>query len=160
MASHRNFLITLAGLLTEVMRRYRDKKLESWVKDLGGGGRGEPTIVTPKQCETVRMGPRGGRHCLIERYTSQTRSDIGPRWKSTFPLCPTAGRGLRMIMGSNRTKILLKRCSAHANDDENDLSRRLTHPTRFHKEMVAVVPRFVHGNNNQISSSRRSSWSL
>lgn len=29
---------------------HRDKKLESWVKDLGGGGRGEPTIVTPKQC--------------------------------------------------------------------------------------------------------------
>lgn len=32
-------------------RTDRDKKLESWVKDLGGGGRGEPTIVTPKQCE-------------------------------------------------------------------------------------------------------------
>ena len=32
----------------------RDKKLESWVKDsafLGGAGKGEPTIVTPKQCE-------------------------------------------------------------------------------------------------------------
>lgn len=28
-----------------------DKKVESWVKDLGGGGRGEPTIVTPAQCE-------------------------------------------------------------------------------------------------------------
>ena len=31
----------------------RDKKLESWVKDstfLGGAGKGEPTIVTPKQC--------------------------------------------------------------------------------------------------------------
>lgn len=26
-----------------------DKKLESWVKDLGGAGRGEPTIVTPRQ---------------------------------------------------------------------------------------------------------------
>lgn len=29
-----------------------DKKLESWVKEsafLGGAGRGEPTIVTPKQ---------------------------------------------------------------------------------------------------------------
>ncbi|KAJ9122292.1 hypothetical protein QFC22_001713 [Naganishia vaughanmartiniae] len=26
-----------------------DKKLESWVKDLGAAGRGEPTIVTPKQ---------------------------------------------------------------------------------------------------------------
>lgn len=33
----------------------RDKKLESWVKDstfLGGAGKGEPTIVTPKQCKT------------------------------------------------------------------------------------------------------------
>jgi 1-phosphatidylinositol-3-phosphate 5-kinase len=32
----------------------RDKKLESWVKDsafLGGAGKGEPTIVTPKQCK-------------------------------------------------------------------------------------------------------------
>lgn len=28
---------------------YRDKKVESWVKDFGGGGRGEPTIVTPLQ---------------------------------------------------------------------------------------------------------------
>lgn len=31
-----------------------DKKLESWVKDtafLGGASKGEPTIVTPKQCE-------------------------------------------------------------------------------------------------------------
>jgi len=26
-----------------------DKKLESWVKDLGVAGRGEPTIVTPRQ---------------------------------------------------------------------------------------------------------------
>ncbi|BEJ13748.1 hypothetical protein CspHIS471_0309220 [Cutaneotrichosporon sp. HIS471] len=26
-----------------------DKKVESWVKDFGGGGRGEPTIVTPQQ---------------------------------------------------------------------------------------------------------------
>lgn len=26
-----------------------DKKVESWVKDFGGGGRGEPTIVTPLQ---------------------------------------------------------------------------------------------------------------
>lgn len=34
--------------------RIRDKKLESWVKDsafLGGAGKGEPTIVTPKQCQ-------------------------------------------------------------------------------------------------------------
>jgi 1-phosphatidylinositol-3-phosphate 5-kinase len=33
----------------------RDKKLESWVKDsafLGGAGKGEPTIVTPKQCKS------------------------------------------------------------------------------------------------------------
>lgn len=26
-----------------------DKKVESWVKDFGGGGKGEPTIVTPLQ---------------------------------------------------------------------------------------------------------------
>jgi len=35
----------------------RDKKLESWVKDstfLGGGGKGEPTIVTPKQCKSLQ----------------------------------------------------------------------------------------------------------
>lgn len=34
-----------------LMHHRRDKKLESWVKDLGGAARGEPTIVTPKQCE-------------------------------------------------------------------------------------------------------------
>lgn len=41
-------------------RNYRDKKLESWVKDLGGGGRGEPTIVTPKQCRCC-----ASRSCLV-----------------------------------------------------------------------------------------------
>lgn len=39
--------------IVDYIRTYTwDKKLESWVKDstfLGGGGKGEPTIVTPKQ---------------------------------------------------------------------------------------------------------------
>ena len=39
--------------IVDYIRTYTwDKKLESWVKEsafLGGGGRGEPTIVTPKQ---------------------------------------------------------------------------------------------------------------
>jgi hypothetical protein len=46
--------ITARGALWFYLHPYydrRDKKLESWVKDLGGAGRGEPTIVTPKQCE-------------------------------------------------------------------------------------------------------------
>lgn len=36
----------------------RDKKLESWVKDSTflGGGKGEPTIVTPKQCKSCKTG--------------------------------------------------------------------------------------------------------
>jgi 1-phosphatidylinositol-3-phosphate 5-kinase len=40
-------------ILSDFIRTYTwDKKLESWVKEsafLGGGGKGEPTIVTPKQ---------------------------------------------------------------------------------------------------------------
>jgi 1-phosphatidylinositol-3-phosphate 5-kinase len=40
-------------LLPDYIRTYTwDKKLESWVKEsafLGGAGKGEPTIVTPKQ---------------------------------------------------------------------------------------------------------------
>jgi len=39
--------------LLDYIRTYTwDKKLESWVKEsafLGGAGKGEPTIVTPKQ---------------------------------------------------------------------------------------------------------------
>ncbi|KAG9038840.1 1-phosphatidylinositol-3-phosphate 5-kinase [Tulasnella sp. JGI-2019a] len=42
--------------IVDYIRTYTwDKKLESWVKEttfLGGGGRGEPTIVTPKQYKT------------------------------------------------------------------------------------------------------------
>ena len=41
------------NLFIDYIRTYTwDKRLESWVKEsafLGGGGRGEPTIVTPKQ---------------------------------------------------------------------------------------------------------------
>lgn len=40
-------------MLLDYIRTYTwDKKLESWVKEtafLGGGGKGEPTIVGPKQ---------------------------------------------------------------------------------------------------------------
>lgn len=43
----------LSKLFLDYIRTYTwDKKLESWVKEsafLGGAGRGEPTIVTPKQ---------------------------------------------------------------------------------------------------------------
>jgi len=36
--------------IVDCIRTYTwDKKLESWVKDLGGAGEGEPTIVTPRQ---------------------------------------------------------------------------------------------------------------
>lgn len=45
--------IFLSDLFLDYIRTYTwDKKLESWVKEsafLGGAGRGEPTIVTPKQ---------------------------------------------------------------------------------------------------------------
>ncbi|WVO12616.1 hypothetical protein L204_100221 [Cryptococcus depauperatus] len=50
-----------------------DKKLESWVKDLGAGGKGEPTIVTPKQYK-IRF------RTAMERYYFLAVSD---RW-STF----------------------------------------------------------------------------
>ena len=40
-------------MIPDYIRTYTwDKKLESWVKEttlLGGAGKGEPTIVTPKQ---------------------------------------------------------------------------------------------------------------
>ncbi|EPQ60145.1 hypothetical protein GLOTRDRAFT_134891 [Gloeophyllum trabeum ATCC 11539] len=36
--------------IVDYIRTYTwDKKLESWVKDLGAAGKGEPTIITPKQ---------------------------------------------------------------------------------------------------------------
>lgn len=47
-----------------------DKKLESWVKDLGVAGRGEPTIVTPRQYRQrflsamERYFPLVSCHCL------------------------------------------------------------------------------------------------
>ncbi|VDB86931.1 unnamed protein product [Peniophora sp. CBMAI 1063] len=48
--NHSNELVV--GIVDYVRTYTWDKKLESWVKEsalLGGGGRGEPTIVTPKQ---------------------------------------------------------------------------------------------------------------
>lgn len=54
----------------------RDKKLESWVKDsafLGGAGKGEPTIVTPKQCtllmrrRTLDVAKQCGRQSSVPR---------------------------------------------------------------------------------------------
>jgi len=45
--------ISFAHVSADYQRTYTwDKKLETWVKEstfLGGPGRGEPTIVTPKQ---------------------------------------------------------------------------------------------------------------
>ena len=62
----------------------RDKKLESWVKDsafLGGGGKGEPTIVTPKQCKSA-----------LGLSSPQTKTASVPPWKSpTFPQYPIDG---------------------------------------------------------------------
>jgi 1-phosphatidylinositol-3-phosphate 5-kinase len=48
--SQRNELVV--GIVDYIRTYTWDKKLESWVKEsafLGGVGRGEPTIVTPKQ---------------------------------------------------------------------------------------------------------------
>jgi 1-phosphatidylinositol-3-phosphate 5-kinase len=45
----------VVGIVDYIRTFTWDKKLESWVKDtpfLGGAGKGEPTIVTPKQCES------------------------------------------------------------------------------------------------------------
>ncbi|KAE8538821.1 hypothetical protein D1P53_005186 [Cryptococcus gattii VGV] len=39
----------VVGIVDYIRTFTWDKKLESWVKDLGAGGKGEPTIVTPKQ---------------------------------------------------------------------------------------------------------------
>lgn len=46
----------VVGIVDYIRTFTWDKKLESWVKDsgfLGGAGKGEPTIVTPKQCTLV-----------------------------------------------------------------------------------------------------------
>jgi len=45
----------VVGIVDYIRTFTWDKKLESWVKDstfLGGPGKGEPTIVTPKQCKS------------------------------------------------------------------------------------------------------------
>lgn len=51
--------------IQDYIRTYTwDKKLESWVKEsafLGGAGKGEPTIVTPKQYRSRFLG-------AMERY--------------------------------------------------------------------------------------------
>ncbi|WVQ72779.1 hypothetical protein IAR50_002339 [Cryptococcus sp. DSM 104548] len=39
----------VVGIVDYIRTFTWDKKLESWVKDLGAAGKGEPTIVTPKQ---------------------------------------------------------------------------------------------------------------
>jgi 1-phosphatidylinositol-3-phosphate 5-kinase len=47
----------VVGIVDYIRTFTWDKKLESWVKDsafLGGAGKGEPTIVTPKQCASDR----------------------------------------------------------------------------------------------------------
>lgn len=56
----------------------RDKKLESWVKDstfLGGPGKGEPTIVTPKQCTCISSTERTGARYLLYRQDTLQNSD-------------------------------------------------------------------------------------
>ena len=58
-----------SALITEILSltHRRDKKLESWVKDstfLGGAGKGEPTIVTPKQCRSLSLHMRFHTHVL------------------------------------------------------------------------------------------------
>lgn len=41
--------------VVDFLRPYTlDKRIETWVKEFGGGGRGEPTIVTPLQCKFCR----------------------------------------------------------------------------------------------------------
>jgi 1-phosphatidylinositol-3-phosphate 5-kinase len=48
----------VVGIVDYIRTFTWDKKLESWVKDsafLGGAGKGEPTIVTPKQCQWSRQ---------------------------------------------------------------------------------------------------------
>ena len=43
----------VVGIVDYIRTFTWDKKLESWVKDSAflGGAKGEPTIVTPKQCQ-------------------------------------------------------------------------------------------------------------
>jgi len=59
--------------MIDYIRTYTwDKKLESWVKDstfLGGGGKGEPTIVTPKQYKQRFLS-------AMERYFSLVSCEV------------------------------------------------------------------------------------
>ncbi|KAG8939361.1 1-phosphatidylinositol-3-phosphate 5-kinase [Tulasnella sp. 408] len=56
----------IVGMINYARTYTWDRKLESWVKEstfLGGAGKGEPTIVTPKQYRTRFLN-------AMERYFS------------------------------------------------------------------------------------------
>jgi hypothetical protein len=86
--------VARASLYPQVSTRLirRDKKLESWVKDstfLGGAGKGEPTIVTPKQCTWGKK--------PWDRLMGQIKRGSGLRWRnSTFPRYRTGGARLEL----------------------------------------------------------------
>lgn len=78
----------VVGIVDYIRTFTWDKKLESWVKDSTflGGAKGEPTIVTPKQCEaSITNDHQVCTDC-------QTKLASGLPWNaSTFPPCPTDG---------------------------------------------------------------------
>lgn len=67
------------NIITDYIRTYTwDKKLETWVKEsafLNGPGKGEPTIVTPKQYK-ARF------RSAMERYFPLVRCLVTPVWRS------------------------------------------------------------------------------
>lgn len=76
-----------------------DKKLESWVKEsafLGGAGKGEPTIVTPKQYRQrfisamERYFPLVG-NSFAPRDNQTTEARAGPRSLDEAEGCPRRG---------------------------------------------------------------------
>jgi 1-phosphatidylinositol-3-phosphate 5-kinase len=79
------YVLSYPACYNDSVNRDRDKKLESWVKDsafLGGAGKGEPTIVTPKQCK---------QSCLHGDYQADRRrqdSIQNGNGEVLFPLCP------------------------------------------------------------------------
>lgn len=103
-----HLVIPIITRLAQSLIRNRDKKLESWVKDsgfLGGAGKGEPTIVTPKQCGFLAS----ARGCGSRLTCPQTRLDLDRQWSVfIFLLCRIGGQRSGWKNSKSKMKPLLR----------------------------------------------------
>ena len=119
----------------------RDKKLESWVKDsafLGGAGKGEPTIVTPKQCKRHAL----DGHAPV-KLIHQTKPASELRWSDTTSW-PYQIDGPRSAQ--TRMRQRLKRSRRPHNDIHavNSLSCSLDLYTMLSNQEHMQIYRFRH----------------